>query len=305
MSYRIRPDRALDDEVHKAAAHQLGKAMAVLTDRPQGLHEAVHAARKNIKRVRALYRLVAPLAPEFQQQENDRLRAVAQTLSGVRDATALIEISRYLQATAASADELQALARVSDVLTTRRDRMAETETDLEDKARAAVATCSEALTALKDVSFDCGRRDTARLFQKGWRKNARKARRALSECRADVAHAESFHDLRKRSQDCWMHHMLLRDVWPAAMHAKQIEAKALVDVLGRYLDMSILSDVADREPHLFDGSDDRARLLEAIISRQQIAREEALDRARWVFADKPEREARTIKRLWLEAADRS
>ncbi|MGM4982329.1 MULTISPECIES: CHAD domain-containing protein [Rhizobium] len=303
MSYRIRPDRPLDDEVQRVAAHQLGKAMAVLTDRPQGLHEAVHAARKNIKRVRGLYRLIAPRAREFQQQENDRLRDMARTLSGVRDATALIEVSHYLQATATSEDELHALARVTEVLTTRRDRLSEAETDLEDKAQAAIATCGEAIQALKGASFESGRRDTARLFQKSWRRNGDKAMQALSECQGEAAHAESFHDLRKRSQDCWMHHMLLRDVWPAAMHAKQLEAKALVDVLGRYLDLSILSGVADREPHLFNGSDDRARLLEAIISRQQTAREEALNRGRWVFADKPEREARTIKRLWLEMAE--
>lgn len=303
MSYRIRPDRPLDDEVQRVAAHQLGKAMAVLTDRPQGLHEAVHAARKNIKRVRGLYRLIAPRAREFQQQENDRLRDMARTLSGVRDATALIEVSHYLQATATSEDELHALARVTEVLTTRRDRLSEAETDLEDKAQAAIATCGEAIQALKGASFESGRRDTARLFQKSWRRNGDKAMQALSECQGEAAHADSFHDLRKRSQDCWMHHMLLRDVWPAAMHAKQLEAKALVDVLGRYLDLSILSGVADREPHLFNGSDDRARLLEAIISRQQTAREEALNRGRRVFADKPEREARTIKRLWLEMAE--
>lgn len=303
MSYRIRPDRALDGEVHRVAAHQLGKAMAVLTDRPQGLHEAVHAARKSIKRVRALYRLIAPRAREFQQRENARLRDVARTLSGVRDATALIEASHYLQETATSDDERQALSRVSDVLTARRDRLSEAETDLEDKAEAAIVTCSEAIEAVKDISIDCGRRDTARLFQKSWRRNGRKAMDALSECRGEAAHAESFHDLRKRSQDCWMNHMLLRDIWPAAMHAKLLEAKALVDVLGRYLDLSILSDVADREPQLFSGSDDRARLLEAIISRQQTARQEALERGRWVFADKPEREARTVKSLWLDAAE--
>ncbi|OCI93092.1 metal-binding protein [Rhizobium sp. AC27/96] len=303
MSYRIRPDRALDGEVHKAAAHQLGKAMAVLTDRPQGLHEAVHAARKSIKRVRALYRLIAPIAREFQQQENARLRDVARTLSSVRDATALIEVSHYLQQTATSDDEQQALARVTAVLTSRRDRLSEAETDLEDKARAAIAICGEAIGAVKGTSFGGGRRDTARLFQKSWRKNGCKAMEALSECLGEMPHAESFHDLRKRSQDYWMHHMLLRDIWPAAMHAKQLEAKALVDVLGRYLDLAILSDVADREPQLFNDSDDRARLLEAIISRQQIAREEALNRAHWVFADKPEREARTVKRLWLDAAD--
>ena len=100
-----------------------------------------------------------------------------------------------------------------------------------------------------------------------------------------------------------MHHALLRDIWPAAMHAKQLEAKELVEILGRYLDLSILSEVTDREPHLFNGSDDRARLLEAIISRQQTARQEALAKARWIFADEPKQEARTIKRLWLEAGD--
>jgi len=303
MSYRIRPDRALDGEVHRVAAHQLGKAMAVLKDRPQGLHEAVHDARKNIKRVRALYRLIAPVAREFQRQENDRLRDMARTLSGVRDATALIEVSLHLQETATSADEQQALSRVSEVLTARRDRLSQEESDLEDKAQAAIATCGEAIEAVKGISIECGRRDTAQLLRKSWRRNGRKAIGAFCECGDTDAHVESFHDLRKRSQDCWMNHMLLRDIWPAAMHAKQLEAKALVDVLGRYLDLSILSGVADREPQLFDSNDDRARLLEAIISRQQIAREEALSRAHWVFADTPECEARTIKRLWLEAAD--
>ncbi|MGG6895083.1 MULTISPECIES: CHAD domain-containing protein [Rhizobium] len=303
MSYRIRPDRALDGEVHRVAAHQLGKAIAVLKDRPQGLHEAVHDARKNIKRVRALYRLIAPVAREFQRQENGRLRDMARTLSGVRDATALIEVSHYLQETATSADEQQALSRVSEVLTARRDRLSQEESDLEDKAQAAIATCGEAIEAVKGISIECGKRDAARLLRKSWRTNGRKAIEAFCECGDTDAHVESFHDLRKRSQDCWMNHMLLRDIWPAAMHAKQLEAKALVDVLGRYLDLSILSGVADREPQLFDSNDDRARLLEAIISRQQIAREEALSRAHWVFADKPECEARTIKRLWLEAAD--
>ncbi|MFJ6325026.1 MULTISPECIES: CHAD domain-containing protein [unclassified Rhizobium] len=303
MSYRIRPDRGLDGEVHRVAAHQLGKAIAVLQDRPQGLHEAVHAARKSVKRVRALYRLIAPVAREFQQQENGRLRDMARTLSSVRDATALIEVTRYLQGTATLDEERQALSRVADVLTTRRDRLSQAENDLEDKAQAAISTCNEAIKAVEDISLECGRRDTARLLEKSWRRNGRKAMDAFHQCRDDDAHVESFHDLRKRSQDCWMNHMLLRDIWPAAMHAKQLEAKALVDVLGRYLDLSILSDVANREPQLFDGCDDRARLLEAIVSRQQIAREEALSRAHWVFADKPEREAQTIKRLWLEAAD--
>jgi hypothetical protein len=38
---------------------------------------------------------------------------------------------------------------------------------------APFATCAEARQALKEIAFDCGWRDTARLFQKSWRKNVR------------------------------------------------------------------------------------------------------------------------------------
>jgi hypothetical protein len=302
MSYRIRPEEAFGSEVHAAASQQLNKAIDALSTRPDGLHEAVHAARKSIKRVRALYRLVARRAPEFRKQENDRLRQTARALSSLRDATALIEVAHYLRETARSEEEAQALARVAAVLTARRDRLSEAESDLEDKAEAAIASCRASLQALEKVSFDSGRRAAARLFQKSWRKTARKAAEAFADCHEE-GHIDRFHDLRKRSQDCWMHHALLRDIWPSAMHAREIEAKALVDTLGRYLELSMLSDVADREPDLFDGNDDRARLLEAIIDRRQSTRDEALARARWVFADEPKREARTLKRLWLEAED--
>lgn len=302
MSYRIRPDRSFADECRAAAGGELTEAIEALTHRPEGLHEAVHAARKNIKRVRALYRLIANCVPNFQQQENQRLRTTARSLSSVRNATALIEISRHLQETAASRDETSALARVTRVLTARRDRLADAETDLEQYANNAVAAFREALDALNAVSFNCGRRDAARLLQKSWRSNGRKAAIALSGCQAE-GHMDQFHDLRKRTQDCWMHHALLRDIWPGAMHARQVEAKALVDVLGCYLDLSMLSEVTDQEPDLFKGNDDRARLLDAIIARQEVTRQDAFAKARWVYAGKPAREARTIKRLWLDACD--
>src|SRR5688572_23232323 len=96
MAYRIRPERPFTAEIRRVAQEQLRGAVTDFEERPKGLHEAIHDARKKFKRLRALYRLVASDAPEFRRQENARIRDMAKTLSVVRDATALIETADYL-----------------------------------------------------------------------------------------------------------------------------------------------------------------------------------------------------------------
>src|SRR5262249_36576612 len=162
---------------------QLEKAIAELVERPEGLHEGIHQARRHIKRVRALYRLIAARVPEFHHQENRRLRDMAHSLATFRDSTSLIELIEYLQENARSPEEAAALARVSETLTTRRDWLARAETDLEAKTEAAVDTCREALAALEGTSFRDSRRDSARLLRKGWQKTRRGAAAALEKCR--------------------------------------------------------------------------------------------------------------------------
>jgi CHAD domain-containing protein len=300
MAYRIRPDKSFDAEVRAAARAQLEKAIAVLQDRPDGLHEAIHTARKHLKRTRSLYRLAVAHVAEFYEQENKRLQGVAKSLAVFRDATALVEIGKYLHETATSQDEASALARVADTLAARRDWVARAETDIEAKTAAAIETCGDALRALDDASFKDHKGDVAGLLKKSWRKTSQKAVTALTTCRTE-AHTDQFHELRKRCQNYWMYHALLRDLWPSAMYAKQVEAKALVDILGRYHDLAALSEVVNRERDLFTASDDQARLLEAIISRQQLARSASLEKARHVFSDNPDDESKMIERLWCGA----
>jgi hypothetical protein len=300
MGYRLRPGEPFDHEVRDAARGQLEKAMAVLKDRPDGLHSSIHAARKRLKRVRGVYKLAARQLPEFYQQENQRLRDTAKSLAIFRDATALVEIGKYLQQTATSEEEAAALSRAADTLTVRRDWLAHAETDIEPRTNAAIESCREALKALGEICFRDRKRDIAHLLAKSWRKTCRKAADALEDCRTK-ARTDQFHELRKQSQNYWMYHALLRDLWPAAMYAKEAQAKALTEVLGRYHDLAALSEVVNRETDLFSGSDDQARLLEAIISRQQAARSVSLEQAARVFSGDPEGEARMIEHLWRRA----
>ena len=304
MAFRIRPDRPFTAEVRSVARRQLEQAINFLEGQPNGPHEAIHDARKKFKRVRALYRLIQADAREFRQRENERIRDMAKTLSAVRDATALVETVDYLATEATSPEEISALASASRALIERRDRIASEETNLARKIAAAVRTCREAIEALEELDLDDGSRRTARRLSKAWRKQLSRAACDLLACE-EGGDREAFLDLRKVGQTYWMHLSLLSDLWPSAMRAKQKEAKTLVDLLGHEHDLSVLTQVVNENPDLFGDSDTLARLIGAIIARQQDLRQRAIEQAKLVFADDADTEAARIALLWQEAASRS
>nr|CAD6407838.1 CHAD domain-containing protein [Rhizobium sp. Q54] len=303
MAFRIRPDRPFTAEFRSVARRQLEQAVNFLEGQPNGPHEAIHDARKKFKRVRALYRLIQLDAKEFRQRENERIRDMARTLSAVRDATALVETVDYLASEATSPEEISALAFASKALIERRDRIASEETDLIRKIAAAVRTCREAIDALDELDLDDSPRKTARRLSKAWRKQLARTAADLVGCE-EGGHTEAFHDLRKVTQTYWMHLSLLSDLWPSAMRAKQKEAKALVDLLGHEHDLSVLTQVVNENPDLFGDSETLARLIGAIIARQQDLRQRAIEQAKLVFADDADTEAARIALLWQEAASR-
>lgn len=301
MPYRIRPDRPLLAEVRLVARQELDKAIETLEARPDGLHEAIHAARKRFKRLRNLYRLVASGDKPFQKAENARLRDAARSLSRMRDATALIETVQHLSNHTLTEDEAETLSAAREVLALRRDEIAETESDLEAKVSAAVADCRSGIDALEGLSLPSKTGHAARLMAKGWRKGLDEARKSLEICKGE-SHGEAFHDLRKAAQAYWMNLSLLRDLWPSAFDAKRADAKRLVDLLGHEHDLTVLTTLMDHEPETFGDGEGLSFLLAIIIRRQQDLRREALALADQVFADPAKSEAGIIEALWMRAA---
>ncbi|MDP9836062.1 CHAD domain-containing protein [Neorhizobium huautlense] len=301
MAYRIRPSEPLTQEIRAVAEKQLGRAVTLLEEQPDGQHKAIHDARKRFKRVRALYRLIEPDAKAFRKVENARIRDIAKSLSTARDATALIETTEYLVSDATSAEEIAALTFASNALIERRDRIVADETDLEEKITAAIAEGRAAIDALQTLDLGDSAAKAAKCLGKAWRKQRNAAASALAACHAQPE-ADVFHELRKSGQIYWMHLSLLRDLWPSAMRAKHDDAKVLVEILGHEHDLSVLTQLINEQPELFGDGDTMARLLGAVISKQQALRHQALRMADSVFADDGEEESRIIAMLWKAAA---
>lgn len=300
MSYRISPDAGLGAEVTRIAREQLQQAVTILEARPAGLHEAIHEARKKFKRVRNLYRLIAQADKTFRRQENAHLRDIAHSLALVRDATALIETVDHLSEHTLTDDEAETLDAARTVLALRRDDLASSETDLENKVRHAIDGCHDAQAALDSLELPTKPGHAARLLARGWRKSLERATEALEFCEGQ-GHGEAYHDLRKAAQAYWMNLALLRDLWPSAFAAKRKDAKRLVDLLGHEHDLTVLTTLLDNEPQIFGDGEGQSFLLAIIIRRQQDLRREAVALAGQVFADPTKGEADIIETLWLRA----
>lgn len=301
MPFRIDPKKPFGDEIRRAGLELIDDTITILRDQPSGSHEAVHEARKRLKRLRALYRLVRKVASDFAREENIRFRDIARSLAFARDATALVETAEYLEAFALSDTQGEALRSITVMLRERRDDALDHEARLDEAIAAAIVGCKTGREKLEALSLPDDLKKTSKLVRTGWAKQRVKARQALSSCR-EQADVEHFHDLRKAGQTYWMHLGLMRRLWPSAMRAKRADTKRLVDILGHEHDLSILAAVADREPDRFGNGERLALLLDAIIERQQALRAEALELADEVFSESAGTESRIVGQLWRQAA---
>ena len=302
MTYRLDPSRDLGEEVRRIATAQLERAAKALVAADRDANEAVHDARKRFKKVRGLYRLVRAAAPGFYRRENVRVGALARSLSGVRDASALVETMDDLLDHLSPGIAPDGLSSARSHLAERRDRLVAAETDLRERMRAAAGGCGEALRALDGLDLEAaGSRGRADAVAAGWRKVCKQGRRALHAA-ADAGDDAAFHDLRKRVKYHWMHVRLVEPAWPALMRLRRKEAAAIGDLIGDERNLSLLAALVEGEPEAIGSGADRDLLLRLVTDRRAALRDEAMGRAGRLFRDAPKQEAKRLARLWRQAA---
>ena len=297
---KLDPASPLSRSVPELARHHLDAAIEQLDEQRNGTETAVHQARKHLKRVRALIRLVEHCDPKHLKPTRRALSEAARSLSEVRDATALVEcaggLSSYLEGRNAGD-----MARpLKEAVERRRDLLALEAPLLSRLTDPVIAACRKAARDLEGASF--GHRDEAAdVLAEGRSRNHRKARATLEVCHHG-GHPEAFHDLRKCAQATVFQATFLAEAWPFALAAEADEAKALTDILGHEHDLEVLNILLHSEPHLFGAIADRDRLAELIMERRAALRHDAMTIAARLYADGAKREMKRFAALWRLAA---
>jgi CHAD domain-containing protein len=296
MEYDLDFTESLESQVRRIARHRLEDAASLLDDMPDGSDNAIHGARKHIKQCRALYRLVAESSKEFQQAENQRLGDIARELSHLRDAAALMDVTQYLKHEINSKSNAMLMDRLAKRLERRHRDLTGESAEASEILRKASGDLRQAASNVDGLGLPNGPRKGADCVVTGWDKVSKKARRAIAAA-ASGDHEEAFHDLRKRSQDRWMHAALISDLWPTAMISIQRQAKSLSDLLGHMQDLSVLDEAITTAPELVQDNVENEAVRDAIRTQQAKLREESLDQAGDLFRKSKPRDGKVIGRL--------
>ena len=235
MEYRLKQSESVPEGVRRMATEQLDKAVEHLGCPDGKRDEHIHEARKAIKRLRALVRLVrGDLADGVYALENQCYRDAGQRLSGLRDATVLVETLDRLVESLGNDVPKSRFAQVRVWLVERRDR---TYVDISNRVVQEV---------IADLAQARERLESWNLQREGWGGIRMGVQRIYARGRRDFAAAyalpsdEAFHDWRKQVKYLWYHTQILENVWPPVMQSLAGELDQLGELLGQDHDLAVL-----------------------------------------------------------------
>ena len=278
-AYRLTLDQPVPDALRGVAREQLEDALQLLRERyAEDPVDAVHGARKDLKKTRSLLRLARPDMPgKAYRRENDFLRDTARSLSAARDADVMVE----------TVDELA--ERFSgqlpkDSFTALRERLA-ADAALSQAHRSgpdqAVEALQSALARVDQWPVDKCDEDTLR---KGIVRAYARGRKAFAAAH-DEPTAEHLHDWRKRVKDLWYHQRLIGDAWPGLLEAQADESHRLSDLLGDDHDLAVLTGLVDH-----------ADVRGLIAQRRKELQTDARRLGQRIYAEKPKAYRRRLGR---------
>jgi CYTH domain-containing protein/CHAD domain-containing protein len=290
-TYRLLGEEGAAAGMRRVILGRLDRATERLRDAGEegdALAEAIHGARKDVKKARAALRLIREeLGEKTFKRENRTLRDAARLLSASRDAEVKLEtLDALVEGAGDTPPEATALWR--EALVADRDRIVGRDRNTE----AAVAMIEE-VTA---------RAPGWRIRHDGWKLLAPGLDTAYSEGReafAALGGSPSFgavHDLRKRGKDLWYQVRLLSDAWEPVLEATAEEIHDFTDRLGDHHDLAVLAEDLDERPQVDPA---RRETLKALIeARQEALVAEARVTGEQIYAEKPKAFSRRLRAYW-------
>lgn len=292
VSYRLSIADDLAASVRTCAREQLGGAIEQLERAQEDPVEAIHEARKHLKKARALLRLVRPaLGTKTYRRENAALRDAGLALSATRDADVLVETVDKLATRFAGRLPAVVFEQVHAAFAAEGGG---------EQPRAELAPVVQALREalarvedwpLDDAGWDVALAGVARAYASG--------RDAFAVARREPT-PEHLHEWRKRVKDLWYHERLLAPVWPAVVGAHGEEAHVLSEYLGDDHDLAVLRARLGPVGPALDlpaaAGADVAALLVLVDERAAELREQSERLGRRLYAESPKAFTRRLAR---------
>lgn len=299
-AFRIYPYETIPDGIRRVARGQLDQAHAELCESPKRkLASAVHETRKSFKRLRATLRLAREaLGEEVYHRENALFRDSGRRLSGVRDASVLIETLDELEKLSGDEVPRGASAKLRERLENERNQTLESLRSDDTALAAVVADIEEARARTAAWTFETHGFEA---LEPGLRRIYRRGRKAMRRSQADPTD-ENLHEWRKRVKDLWHAEQILRSAAPKKMKKRAKRTHVLSDLLGDDHDLAELRLSVEQHADSFDDQMARVAQIAVIDRRRNQLQRQAFALGEKLYRRNPKRFSDAIARGWRNRA---
>ncbi|PYJ02731.1 MAG: hypothetical protein DMF00_00735 [Verrucomicrobia bacterium] len=280
MSYELRHDETLGDNLCRICRKQIEGAVAVAKGETKTDDTPVHEMRKHLKKARGALRLVRKeIGRGMYRTQNHALRDVARLTSEIRDAEVRLQTVRELQEVT-KRDGHGTYGNLEVMLTLELENFMAAFTEWQTQAVPLLEQAASAVDCWTLDQFSCKQLCCA--VQASYRRG----RRALGTATADPT-TENFHQFRTRAKTLWYQLRILRPVNPVVLKTLSDDLHSLGDLLGRAHDLSFLAERLRSEHGKSKWEREGQRLLAVIEVSQHDLQRGATELAEHFFAERP------------------
>jgi len=296
MTYRFKLNESVSAGASRIGMEQIDIAEARLASRDD-IPTAIHDARRCLKRLRALLRLIRPaLAESTYRREANRIAGIGKLLADARDQH-VMQLTLAKIATRFDTFPKSVGAKLTKLMAngggTRSAGAQERRQALDGLAHARKFFAG---MQRRPITFDH--------LAAGVERSYRRARRRFRDA-YETPSDEAFHEWRKTVQQHWRHMQLISRAWPDVLGARAGEAKELSRLLGDDHDMCVLLAFAGERGKAVLNEEELATLATTGRSIQDGLRELAKPRGTRLFAATASDLRERMALYWSAAGDLS
>ena len=294
MAYHLKACEPVPGEIRRIVREELESAADRLSGQSErNRDEAIHEARKSVKKIRAILRLVRPELGEVYGVENVGLRDLGRKLSDFRDAGAILETFGNLQEKYRAELGRLTLGPVRRQLLREKKEHARTANIGPVLARTAVAL-RRAADRVKAWPLN---QDGFNAIGAGFERMYRQGRKGLARAKKNPTD-ENCHEWRKAVKYHWYHIRLLERLWTDALEDYEKGLKNLETWLGDDHNLVVLRGRIQANPAAYGSAKTTGLALRLIRGYQQELRSDSLSLGGRVFAEKPEHFRHHMRGVW-------
>lgn len=292
MSYKINPLQNPEFEFHRILKEKAEKTISLLNDESVAFDVKVHDFRTNIKKMRAVLKLMRyNLGDEVYRHENSFYRELQNELSPVRDSYIRQYTLTSLLPKASRSLNVRLFDRYFAELNSRYEavRKEYISGDIIGKVKNGLEehTAKISLLTLEDDGIDTAGRGLKKIYKQ--------ALRAMETAMKEST-PENMHEWRKKTKYLWYQVKMLKLIWPGIMGSLGKEIHQLSDYLGNEHDLSILTETLNDKKYQGDSMVHSVKTF--ALDRKEDLNYEAVILGPKVFYESPGRFSKRIISYW-------